>query len=141
MPRACQDINVWRDKVDRYGELPPIRDPNLWINQQPIEVPKVQRPGYCYLILFQERFHEAFDWPAYPTQSEITLFDENLREEGWFKITATGRIWHVERSDEPTGTWLTVQHLGYSKHAGDRVGLFLWTVELANLLMNALSGY
>jgi hypothetical protein len=119
MPRAHRDINVWRDKVDRYSKLPPIRDPDLWINRQPIEVPKVQRPGYCYLILFQERFHKAFDWPAYPTWSEITLFDKNLREEGWFEITATGRIWHVEQSDEPMGTWLTVQHLGYSKHAGD----------------------
>jgi hypothetical protein len=53
----------------------------------------------------------------------------------------TGKIWHVEQSKEPAGMWLTVQHLGYSKHASEQVGMFLWTVELANLLMNALLGY
>jgi hypothetical protein len=38
MPRAHQDINVWRDKVDRCSDLPLIRDLNLWINRQPTEV-------------------------------------------------------------------------------------------------------
>ena len=76
MPWAHQNIETWRNTVHWCSELPPIRDPSLWINQIPNEVPKVQRPGYCYLMLFKEQYHEAFDWPAFPMWSEIALWDE-----------------------------------------------------------------
>ena len=51
------------------------------------EVLHLQRPGYCYLMLFKEQYHKAFKWPAFPTWVQIIGWDEMLREEGHFEIT------------------------------------------------------
>ena len=34
-----------------------------------------------------------------------------------------------------------VQYLALGKHSSEQVGIFLWTMEMANTLLNALSGY
>ena len=36
---------------------------------------------------------------------------------------------------------MMVQYLALGKHSSERVGIFLWTMEMANTLLNALSGY
>ena len=41
MLQAHQNIETWRNVVHRCSELLPIRDPSLWINRIPNEVPKV----------------------------------------------------------------------------------------------------
>ena len=51
---------------------------DLWINQMPNEVPCSQQPGYCYLTLLEEQYHDAFKWPAFPTWLQITKWDETL---------------------------------------------------------------
>ena len=141
MPRAHWNVEMWRNTVHHCSELPPIRDPSLWINRHPAEVLKVLRPGYCYLTLFKEQYHEAFDWPAFPTWSKIALWDENLRREGKYRVTVMGRIWHIEEDEIRGESWMMVQYLALGKHSSERVGIFLWMVEMANTLMNALSGY
>ena len=141
MPRAHRNIEAWRQTVHWCSELPPIRDPSLWINRIPNEVPKVRRPGYCYLTLFKEQYHEAFDWPVFPTWSEVALWDENLRREGRFRITVKGKLWHIEEDEINGESWMMVRYLALGKHSSERVGIFVWTMEMANSLLNALSGY
>ena len=108
MPRAHWNIETWRQTVHRCSELPPIRDPSLWINRIPNEVPKVRWPGYCYLTLFKEEYHEAFDWPAFPTWSEVALWDENLRREGKFRVMVKGKLWHIEEDEIRGESWMMV---------------------------------
>ena len=36
---------------------------------------------------------------------------------------------------------MMVQYLALGKHLSERVGIFVWTMEMANTLLNALSGY
>ena len=99
------------------------------------------RPGYCYLTLFKEQYHEAFDWPAFPTWSEVALWDENLRREGKFRVTVKGKLWHIEEDEINGESWMMVRYLALGKHSSERVGIFVWTMEMANSLLNALSGY
>ena len=41
MPQVRRNIEMWRNAVHWCSELTPIRDPTLWINRIPNEVPKV----------------------------------------------------------------------------------------------------
>ena len=140
MPKAQRNIDAWREAVHRQGQLPPIKR-DLWTNRAPNEVPNPQRPGYCYLTLFKEQYHEAFEWPAFPTWIQIVEWDEMLQEEGRFEITKTQRLWHVERKENGSSTWITVERAAISKHAREPVGIFIWTMEMAWNLAQALSGY
>ena len=36
---------------------------------------------------------------------------------------------------------MMVQYLVLGKHSSERVGLFVWTIDMANTLLNALSGF
>ena len=108
MPRAQRNIDAWRTAVHRQSKLPPIKR-DLWVNQMPNEVPHPKQPGYCYLTLFKEQYHNTFEWPAFPTWSQIARWDETLREEGRFEITKTQGIWHVERKEEGSNMWIAVE--------------------------------
>lgn len=52
-------------------------------------------PGFCYLILFEEQFHNAFEWPVFLTWQEVWWWNEDLRKEGLFGLKERGTIWHV----------------------------------------------
>ena len=140
MPKAQQNIDAWRKAVHRQNKLPPIKK-DLWINRTPNEVPHPRQPGYCYLTLFKEQYHNTFEWPAFPTWSQIAGWNEMLRKEGHFKITRTQGIWHVERKEEGSDTWISVERAAVSRHANEPVGIFIWTMEMAWNLAQALSGY
>ena len=140
MPRARWNVDAWREVVHRQKQLPPIKR-DLWINQTPNEVPHPQQPGYCYLMLFEEQYHNTFEWPAFPTWSQITKWDETLQKEGCFEITRTQGVWHVERKENRSSMWMTVERVAVSRHAEERVGIFIWTMEMAWNLAQALSGY
>ena len=77
MPKARQNIDAWREVVHKQGRLPLIKK-DLWINQIPNEIPHLQWPGYCYLTLFEEQYHDAFEWPAFPTWLQIARWNEML---------------------------------------------------------------
>ena len=64
-----------------------------------------------------------------------------LRKEGCFEITKTQGIWHVERKETGSNTWIAVEWVAVSRHANEPVGIFIWTMEMAWNLAQALSGY
>ena len=77
----------------------------------------------------------------FPTWSEVTLWDEDLRREGKFRVTVKGKLWHIEEDEIEGESWMMVWYLALGKHSSERVGIFMWTMEMANSLLNALSGY
>ena len=91
--------------------------------------------------MFEEQYHNAFEWPAFPTWSQITGWDETLRKEGCFEITKAQGIWHVERKERGSSTWVTIERAAISKHMDEPVGIFIWTMEMAWNLAQALLGY
>ena len=101
----------------------------------------MQQLGYCYLTLFKEQYHEAFDWPAFPMWSEIALWDETLRKEGKYRVMVKGKLWHIEEDEIRGESWMMVRYLALGKHSSEQVGIFVWMMEMANTLLNALSGY
>ena len=101
----------------------------------------MRRPGYCYLTLFKEQYHEAFDWPAFLTWSKVALWDESLQREGRFQVMVKGKLWHIEEDKIRGESWMMVRYLALGKHLSEHVGIFVWTMEMANTLLNALSGY
>ena len=108
MPNAQRNIDAWRKAVHRQSKLLPIKK-DLWVDRIPNEVPHPKQPGYCYLMLFEEQYHDMFEWPAFPAWSPIIGWDEILRKEGRFEITKTQGIWHVERKEEGSSTWVTIE--------------------------------
>ena len=64
-----------------------------------------------------------------------------MRKEGHFEITQTQGIWHVERKENRSSTWVMVERAVVSRHAEEHVGIFIWTMEMAWNLAQASSGY
>ena len=136
MPKAQRNIDLWRRSVQRQQRLPTRR---TWRTVG--EVPNLRSPGYCYLTLFKEQYHNTFEWPKYPTWTQIVEWNEELREEGQFKITKALTVWHVERAAEGRSTWVTIERMAISRYANEHVGIFIWTMEMAWRLAQALAGH
>ena len=130
MPSIHRKINVWQQRVQRENQLPPTGMS---------EVQSPQDLGFCYLILFEEWFHNVFQWPAFLTWQELWWWNGDLRKEGTFGLKEQGSIWHV--TEEGPYSWIHVEQLALSHQANDTVGFFVWTMEMAALLANALGGY
>ena len=73
--------------------------------------------------------------------SEIALWDETLWKEGKYQVMVKGKLWHIEEDETRGELWTMVQYLALGKHLSEQVGIFVWTMEMANTLLNALSGY
>ena len=50
-------------------------------------------------------------------------------------------LWHVERKENGSSMWVTVEQAAISKHVTEPVGIFIWTMEMAWNLAQTLSGY
>ena len=70
-------------------------------------------------MLFKEQYHEAFDWPAFLTWSEVALWDENLQKEGKFRVTVKGKLWHIEEDEIRGELWMMVRYLALGKHSSE----------------------
>ena len=47
----------------------------------------------------------------------------------------------MERKEEGSNTWVAIERAAVSKYANEPVGIFIWTMEMAWNLAQALSGY
>ena len=48
---------------------------------------------------------------------------------------------HIEEDEVRGELWMMVQYLALGKHSSERVGIFVWTIDMANILLNALLGF
>ena len=136
MPKAQRNIDVWRHVVQQQQRLPTRR---MWRTVG--EVPNPHSPRYCYLTLFKEQYHNAFDWPKYLTWAQIVEWNEELREEGQFRITKALTMWHIERVSEGKNTWVAVEQMVIGRYVNESVGILVWTMEMAWRLAQALIGH
>lgn len=140
-------LGKWQRSLQRNVNLPPPRGTTTYAEKftmvlKKTEVEKIElckMPGYCYMLLFESIYYPLFDWPECPTWSEIEGWNESLRKiDATFHMKKQNGCWHLE--NDGIRTWYTVLQMRLSPYCEDQVG-FLWTEELANMLLSALHGW
>ena len=102
-------------------------------------------PGYCYLVLFKQRYWNQYKWPAYPQLAEIAQYELHLREKS-VNITARRTLGrnccvHIQRSFRGSNGWNQINRWIIEGRGHYEIGAFRWTVQMAMGLRDFLIGY
>ena len=102
-------------------------------------------PGYCYLVLFKQKYWNQYKWPAYPQLAEIAQYELHLREKS-VNITARRTLGrnccvHIQRSFRGSNGWNQINRWIIEGRGHYEIGAFRWTAQMAAGLRDFLIGY
>ena len=79
-------------------------------------------PGYCYLLLIKREMRNKYEWPKYPTITDMLRWEPELQDmDARVGITQVGiRQYHIERGDKYG--WDEIFHMAWHGLGGAMIG-------------------